>query len=378
VPLQCRKDKTQAYFKRYNTLVNRTHFYPIFQAILAAILFGASAPISKLFLGDINPITLAGLLYLGCGFGLFIIRFFKNITHKIDIAEAKINKKDFGWLFGAIIAGGVAAPIVLLFGLRDTPGSTASLLLNFEGVATTLIAALAFKEHVSKRTWLSIILITSASILLTMNITGEWGFSFGALGIILACVLWGIDNNFTRNISSKNPTSIVMIKGLIAGSFSSILALMLGNKLPPIGVILLVLLLGYLSYGVSITLFIRAMRGLGASRASTLFGTSPLAGIALSIVLLRESPNLWFLAALLLMVAGTLFVLFENHSHKHLHFAIIHEHAHHHDEGHHSHRHNKSVRNHKSQSHSHIHEHIEIEHEHEHMPDINHRHNHNN
>lgn len=358
--------------------MKRPHFNPIFQAIIAAVLFGASAPIAKLFLGDINPITLAGLLYLGCGFGSFSIVLFQNIANKKEITEARIGKSDIGWLLGAIIAGGVAAPIILLFGLRDTPGSTASLLLNFEGVATTLIAALAFKEHVSKRTWLSIILITSASIVLTMNLTGEWGFSFGALGIILACVLWGIDNNFTRNISLKNPISIVMIKGFVAGSFSTILALVLGNKLPQIGVILLALLLGCLSYGVSITLFIRAMRGLGASRASTLFGTSPLAGIALSILLLNESPNIWFLVALLLMVAGTLFVIFENHSHKHLHFATIHEHAHDHKDGHHSHNHNEILVFNKGQNHSHIHEHIETEHEHEHMPDIDHRHIHNN
>lgn len=366
------------YHTRYNLYMTRTYIYPIFQAVFAAILFGASAPLAKLFLGDINPITLAGLLYLGCGFGLLIIKIIQKITNSKTKTEAKIKKEDISWLLGAIIAGGVAAPIVLLFGLRDTPGSTASLLLNFEGVATTIIAALAFHEQVSKRTWLSILLITSASILLTMNITGNWGISFGALGIIFACVLWGIDNNFTRNISSKNPTTIVMIKGLIAGSFSSILAIILGNKLPQIGVIILALLLGCFSYGVSITFFIRAMRGLGAARASTLFGTSPLAGIILSIVLLHESPNLWFVIALILMVFGTLFLMFEKHSHKHLHLATIHEHAHVHDDGHHNHDHEMGVAFFNGQSHSHMHKHIEIEHAHEHMPDINHRHSHNN
>jgi len=359
--------------------MNRNHITPISQSIIAAILFGASAPIAKLFLGDINPITLAGLLYLGCGFGLLIIKITQKLINKQNATEAKIKKEDIGWLLGAIIAGGVVAPIALLFGLRDTPGSTASLLLNFEGIATTLIAAMAFNEHVSKRTWLSIFFITSASILLTMNASGNWGFSLGAFGIIFASILWGIDNNFTRNISSKNPTTIVMIKGLVAGSFSLMLALILGNNLPQIRIVLLAMLLGSLSYGVSIILFIRAMRGLGAARASTLFGTSPLAGIVLSIVLLHESPNLWFVMALILMVIGTLFLLFERHTHKHLHAARIHEHSHFHDNAHHSHNHdNKVIAFYiEGQSHSHVHEHIEIEHEHEHLPDINHRHLHN-
>ena len=346
------------------------------QAIAAAVLFGASAPLSKMLLGELDPVTLAALLYLGCGIGLILIKLFQRLTHPQAKNEAEIQKKDVGWLAGAVIAGGVAAPILLLFGLRDTPASTASLLLNFESVSTTLIAALAFREFVSRRTWWSVLLITLASVLLTLNLSGGWGFSLGALGIAAACVLWGIDNNFTRNISSKNPVSIVMIKGLAAGGFSLALTFLLGNHLPQTGIVLKALLLGCLSYGVSITLFIRAMRGLGAARAGALFGTSPLVGVALSFILLRESPTLVFLAALLLMFFGTLLLLKEKHSHEHVHPAVIHEHAHRHDDGHHEHPHRDGVEG-GGRTHSHAHEHAEVEHAHEHAPDIDHRHEHN-
>ncbi len=196
--------------------------------------------------------------------------------------EARIEKSDAPWLLGAVLAGGVAAPIVLLFSLKNTPGATASLLLNFEGVATTLIAALVFRETVSRRAWWAIALVTLASITLSLNPLQGWGISAGALGIIAACVLWGLDNNFTRNISAKDPLVIVMIKGLGAGSFSLLLGWLLGYRLPGWDLVLKAFLLGSLSYGLSIILFIRALRGLGAARTSALFGTAPIAGVLVS------------------------------------------------------------------------------------------------
>ncbi|MEW6718712.1 MAG: EamA family transporter [Chloroflexota bacterium] len=353
--------------------MNRTDITPIFQALLAAFLFGASAPISKLLLAEIEPISLAAFLYLGSGLGLLLFQIFRVNGSKATNAEAPIKKTDMGWLAGAIIAGGIAAPIILLFGLRDTPGATASLLLNFEGIATTLIAAMVFKEAVGRRAWWAIFAITIASILLSLNLNEEWGISWGAVAILAACVFWGIDNNFTRNISAKNPISIVMIKGLVAGSFSLILTMILGNWLPDLGTAIKAMLLGSLSYGLSITLFIRAMRGLGAARTSALFGTAPLAGVALSFWLLQESVTMMFLVALPLMIVGALLLVYEEHGHNHIHEAITHEHLHRHDDEHHNHTHDEAE---FGLTHSHRHKHGGFEHAHHHMPDIHHRHTH--
>ncbi len=353
--------------------MNRNNIYPLVQALLAALLFGASAPLAKLLLGEIEPISLAAFLYLGSGLGSLILQVLQRQGNQLTNTEAPLQRTDLGWLAGAIIAGGIAAPIVLLFSLRDTPGATASLLLNFEGVATTLIAALVFKESVSHRAWWAILVITSASILLSVNLNAVWGGSWGALGILAATVLWGIDNNFTRNISAKDPLSIVVVKGLVAGSFSLILTLFLGKQLPNLGIAIKAMVLGSLSYGLSITLFIRAMRGLGAARTSALFGTAPLAGMVLSFWLLQESVNIMLLGALPLMLIGTILLVSEEHNHQHIHAATIHAHWHRHNDGHHLHTHAELE---SAQSHSHSHEHDRQEHAHHHLPDIHHRHGH--
>jgi drug/metabolite transporter (DMT)-like permease len=359
----------------------KAHFPAMLQALAAALLFGVSAPLAKLFLGEIEPIPLAAFLYLGSGVVLFGIKAFQQLWkitsvrkstsgQKIAEQEAPITKPDWGWLAGAILAGGVAAPIVLLFSLQATPAATASLLLNFEGVATMLIAALAFKEAINRRAWWAITLITLSSIFLSVQFNAEWGFSLGALGILLACILWGIDNNFTHNISAKDPLAIVTIKGLTAGSFSLALALILGNPFPALGIILGAMLLGCLSYGVSIVLFIHAMRGLGAARTSALFSTAPIAGVLFSFVLFQEMPNLLFILAFPMMLIGTLLLVSEQHGHHHIHELLVHEHAHVHDEDHHKHEHDGE----KPRRHSHLHKHAEISHEHPHMPDLHHRH----
>lgn len=350
--------------------MSRNHVYPIIQALIAALLFGISAPLAKLLLGEVEPIPLAAFLYLGSGIGLLGIKIYQHINQRSSDSEAQINKPDLLWLAGAVLAGGVAAPITLLFSLQKTPAATASLLLNFEGVATTLIAVLAFKESISRRAWWAIALITLSSIFLSINLNASWGFSIGALGIIAACIFWGIDNNFTRNISAKDPLMIVTIKGLGAGSFSLGMAFILGNKLPALGVILGAMALGSLSYGISIVLFIRAMRGLGAARTSAFFGTAPLAGMILSFLLFREFPSWMFIIALPLMVIGTLFLVSEQHEHHHIHEMTIHEHSHVHDDGHHEHDHEGEY----AQKHSHIHRHDELAHTHDHMPDLHHRH----
>ena len=352
--------------------MRRTSVYPIAQALLAALLFGASAPLAKLLLGEVEPIPLAAFLYLGSGIGLLGFRTYQHIHRPVTNREAQIRKADAFWLVGAILAGGVAAPITLLFSLKNTPAATASLLLNFEGVATTLIAALAFRESIGRRVWLAIGFITLSSILLSINKNASWGFSMGALGISAACIFWGIDNNFTRNISAKDPLMIIIIKGLSAGSFSLGMALVLGNQLPAPGVILGAMVLGCLSYGISIVLFIRALRGLGAARTSTLYSTAPLAGILLSFLLFREFPGWMFIIALPLMIIGALFLVSEKHQHTHVHQPVIHEHSHVHDDGHHEHVHEGEY----AHEHSHIHRHAGIVHTHPHMPDLHHQHGH--
>lgn len=350
--------------------MNRRHISSIIQALIAAFLFGASAPLAKLLLGEVEPIPLAAFLYLGSGMGLFVIKLLQHVNQREGTTEAQIEKSDFLWLIGAVLAGGVAAPITLLFSLQNTPAATASLLLNFEGVATTLIAFFAFKESISHRAWWAIALMTVASIFLSINPTTEWGFSLGALGIIAACILWGIDNNFTRNISAKDPLAIVTIKGLGAGSFSLGMALILGNNLPAWKSILGAMTLGSLSYGASIVLFIHAMRGLGAARTSALFSTAPIAGILLSVLIFQEFPSWLFAIAMPLMVIGAILLINDQHEHHHIHEAAIHEHSHTHDDEHHQHQHNADF----AQKHSHPHNHDQLSHSHHHMPDLHHRH----
>jgi len=355
--------------------MNRTQIYPMTQALLAAVLFGASAPVAKLLLGIIEPIPLAAFLYLGSGLGLVFFRGLRDIGSQSARVEAGISKADIPWLTGAVLAGGVAAPIVLMFSLRATPAATASLLLNFEGVATTLIAALVFREAIGERIWWAIICITAGSVLLSLDLSGEWGISLGAVGVLGTCALWGIDNNFTRNISAKDPLSIVTIKGMGAGGFSLILALILQNTFPKPLVALGAMLLGSLSYGISIALFILAMRDLGAARTSVLFGTAPFVGVLLSFLLFQEFPNVPLVVSFPIMIVGAVLLLGEEHAHKHVHAVIEHDHRHGHDDGHHAHDHAKGEIP-ANGFHSHPHTHEAIEHTHRHTPDIHHRHDH--
>lgn len=342
----------------------RANLSHILQALLAALFFGASAPLSKLLLIDVPPVLMAALLYLGSGIGILLVKLSQRLA--LSQREAGIKAPDVKWLAGAILSGGILAPILLMVSLRNTPASTASLLLNFEGVGTTLIALFFFRESISRRALTAISGITLASILLSTDFKGGFGFSLGALGVILACVLWGADNNFTRNISAKDPLTIVAWKGLVAGTFSLFLGIFLGQQLPPVATILGILLLGFISYGLSTMLFIYSMRGLGAARTSTLYGTAPLAGVLLSFIIFRDPVTLVFVFAAIMMATGALLLANEEHAHFHIHMPVVHEHRHRHDEFH---EHDLV-----DIAHSHEHEHPLTEHEHGHMPDIHHRH----
>jgi len=217
-----------------------------------------------------------------------------------------------------------------------------------------------------------VLLVTLASILLSLNVSGAWGLSLGAIGILFATCLWGLDNNLTRNISAKDPLEIVTVKGLVAGSISLTFAIGLGKSFPTPTIILEAMVLGSLSYGMSILLFVRALRGIGAARTGALFGVAPLAGVLLSLVLYRETPPVPFWIALPLMAFGTVLLLREEHEHDHSHERLVHEHAHRHDDLHHSHVHPESSEG----NHSHEHEHKGLLHNHDHLPDIHHRHRH--
>jgi drug/metabolite transporter (DMT)-like permease len=347
---------------------------PSLLAIAAAILYGASAPISKSLLGSIDPLPLAAFLYIGSGLGSWLLLAIRNRHQQNHIVEERLSKPDIPWLIGAIFAGGVAAPILLLLGLDQAPASTASLLLNFETVATALLAYLLFREAVGKRIFFAVGLITFASILLTWN-DGAWGFSLGSLAIVAACFLWGLDNNLTRNISGKDPLMIVGIKGICAGGFSLILTLALKIPIPTVSTSLTALLVGAICYGLSIQLFILALRGLGSARSGALFGTAPFAGAILSLVFFNEIPPSFFWIAFPIMGAGAWLMLSEEHGHEHTHANFEHAHSHHHQEEHHLHNHSGETGK-LHGNHSHLHRHANLKHCHAHSPDLHHRHDH--
>lgn len=354
---------------------SRREYRPLIDALLAAGLFGVSAPLSKLLLGAIDPIPLAALLYLGAGFGLAAYAIWERVVRNAARSEAGLNREDLPWLAGAILAGGVAAPILLLYGLRAVPAATASLLLNFEVVATAVIAAWAFREFVGQRTWVAVTAVTAGSILLTLEPSTGWGVSTGAVLVVAACVMWGLDNNLTRRISLKDPKRIVAIKGLVAGWFSLALALALGKPFPGAGHIVLGLLLGSVSYGISIALFVGALRHLGAARTGALFGTAPFIGAAVSLMVFRNLPALSFILSLPLLGLGVGILFREQHEHPHAHEPVMHVHAHRHDDAHHKHVHGEGF--HPVPQHTHLHTHEPMIHTHSHRPDAHHRHTHN-
>ncbi|MHB8156704.1 MAG: DMT family transporter [Desulfocucumaceae bacterium] len=345
----------------------------ILYAFVAASLFGASAPFAKLLLADIHPVLLASFLYLGSGLGLLLYKIILRPGQKVMNQEAKLSRADLPWLTGAIISGGIAAPIVLLVSLKHTPAATASLILNFEGAATVLIACLVFREAVSRRILLAVSFITMAVILLSVDLSGKWGLSLWALGVSAACVLWGLDNNFTRNISAKDPVSIVIVKGLTSGGLSLVLAFIIGTPFPGLVKLSLSFILGFFCYGVSIVFFILSLRELGAARTSAYFAAAPFIGAALSGMIFRESPNVLFYAALPFIAVGAFLLYTEKHSHLHCHMALEHDHIHSHLDEHHAHGHPEGS---SIKAHTHQHQHMPFKHKHPHNPDVHHRHNH--
>lgn len=277
--------------------------FAIVYAILAAALYALNAPLSKLLLQDVQPAMMASLLYLGAGAGMLLLTLAQK-GMQYQSKEMRLTKKDLPYTLGMIVLD-ILAPIFLMLGLRETTAENASLLNNFEIVATSLIALLIFRERLSKRFWIALGLITLSSVLLSVEDTRSFSFSIGSLYVLLACCCWGMENNCTRMLSQSNPQQIVIVKGFGSGAGSMIVALTAGEALPEIGSLLLVLLLGFVAYGLSIYFYVYAQRFLGAARTSAYYAVQPFIGVMLSLIIFREMPGALFFAALALMIGGT-------------------------------------------------------------------------
>ncbi|MFO7611503.1 MAG: DMT family transporter [Clostridia bacterium] len=346
--------------------------WSIATALLAALLYGINAPFSKMLLSEIPPALMAAMLYLGAGIGMTLITVV--LPKDKRKREAGMTRRDMPFIAGMILLD-IAAPILLMTGLSMTTAGNASLLNNFEIVSTSLIALIIFKEEIGRRTWIAIVLITIGSIILSISDFGALSFSTGSLLVLAACVCWGFENNITRVLSNKNPMHVVVIKGLGSGSGALIIAFFLKEYSNNIIFLLLALLLGFIAYGLSIFLYIKAQRVLGAARTSAYYAAAPFIGVLASWIVLGEGITASFLAAAVLMIAGTLTAVSERHLHAHKHGEETHEHMHGHDDGHHSHRHYDDGD--PDCRHSHEHTHEMTDHTHLHTPDSHHRHTHN-
>jgi drug/metabolite transporter (DMT)-like permease len=342
----------------------------IFLALLSAALFGASTPFAKLLLGTVDRWLMAGLLYLGSGLGLAVIHVSRTIF-RLPSSEASLRRSDIFWLVLVIATGGVLGPLFLMSGLTRTDAAGASLLLNLEGLATMGIAWVAFRENVDRRLLLGAFSILAGAMVLSWQ--GHASFQWGSILIGLACLCWGIDNNLTRKLSSSNPMQITMLKGLVAGIVNLTLALAKGAILPTTGTVLAAGVVGFLGYGVSLVLFVVALRHLGSARTSAYFCLAPFGGAVLAVVMLGELLSTQLIIAGVLMGFGLWLHLTEQHGHEHTHEITEHEHRHTHDV-HHKHEHEDGVP--MSEPHTHTHRHKALVHLHPHFPDLHHRHEH--
>lgn len=279
---------------------------PILFAVLAAALYALNSPFSKVLLSGLSPTMLAALLYLGAGLGMLAVGFLQKRSGTAG-KEKPLTKKELPYTVGMVVLD-IMAPISLMSGLMMTTAANASLLNNFEIVATSLIALFLFREKISKRLWLGIAFVTVASILLSVEDYSSFSFSAGSFFVLLACVFWGFENNCTRKLSSKNPLEIVVIKGFGSGTGSLMIAAALGEFCTNLPYMLLALLLGFFTYGLSILFYIYAQRYLGAAKTSAYYAVSPFMGAVLSLAIFRQIPSISFLTALFVMALGTYFV----------------------------------------------------------------------
>ena len=342
----------------------------VWAALAAALLFGASTPLAKALLGAAPPVLLAGLLYAGSGLGLSLVR----LVRARGFTSLPLTGPEWPWLLGAILAGGVLGPVLLMYGLVHTSAAQASLLLNLESVLTALLAWIVFRENAGRRVVLGMALIAAGGLLLAWPTQRGGGTSLiGAASVAAACAFWALDNNLTRRVSAGDPIFIAAAKGLAAGVTNIALALALGAHWPTPRATAAALTVGFLGYGVSLALYVVALRGLGAARAGAYFSTAPFVGAALAIAVFGEPVSPLFFVAAVLMAVGVWLHLTEIHEHEHAHRALTHAHSHRHD-AHHQHEHAAGWD--RSEPHTHEHTHAPLVHTHPHYPDVHHRHTH--
>lgn len=337
--------------------------------LLAAALYALSTPLSKELLHHLGPSMMAAFLYLGAGLGIFIYKKAQGFLG-VQEKEEPLTRKELPYTLAMVLLD-IAAPILLMLGIARTNSSNVSLLNNFEIVATSLIALFLFKEVISKRLWLAIVLVTLASILLTFQGEKAFAFNQGSLFVLAATILWGFENNCTKMLSSKSSLDIVVIKGIFSGIGSLLVALVMKEPLPEMKWILAVLLLGFVSFGLSIHLYIKAQKDLGAAKTSAYYSIAPFLGVVFSMLLLGERPGLQFYCALLIMSLATALMIKDTislqHTHQHVH-THLHEHAH---QGMvHAHEHDHI------HTHLHVHEEENDLHQHFHKPLEDHHHPH--
>jgi drug/metabolite transporter (DMT)-like permease len=339
-------------------------------ALGSALLFGASTPLAKMLLGSIDPWLLAGILYLGAGIGLSIAHLARRGLD-LPAVEAPLRGPDLPWLAGVVLVGGVMGPLLLMLGLARTDAASTSLLLNLEGLATMAIAWMVFRENVDRRLLLGAFAILAGGMVLAWS--GGVRGDLGALAVAGACVCWGIDNNLTRKLSGSDPLQIAALKGLVAGSVTLGAAFAGGAGMPEWPPVLAAGLVGFLGYGVSLALFVAALRHLGAARTGAYFALAPFVGAVLAVLLLDEPLSARLLVAAGLMAVGLWLHLAEQHEHAHRHDLMEHAHRHVHDEHH---RHAHGPDDPSGEPHSHWHRHQPLVHRHPHYPDLHHRHAH--
>ncbi len=341
-------------------------------ALLAAALFGLATPFAKALLGEIHPVVLAGLLYAGSGAGLAVVQAVRvSVTQVQPVVWP--TRKEWIWLAAAICVGGVLGPVLLLLGLSTTSASTTSLLLNLESAFTALLAWFLFRENFDKRIAWGMAVILAGGVVLSVGPGHVDGGSRGALLIAAACLCWAFDNNFTRKVSASDAILIAGLKGIIAGVVNLSLALTLGLAVPNAGLIAQAAVVGFFGYGLSLVLFVLALRHLGSARTGAYFAIAPFFGAVIAVVFLGDAVTLQLCIAAALMALGLWLHLTEKHEHEHAHEGIEHSHSHRHDP-HHQHVHDFAWDG--IEPHTHPHLHAATVHRHAHFPDVHHRHRH--
>ena len=340
----------------------------VVEAATAALLFGGATPFASRLAGSTNPPVLAGLLYLGSGIVLAA-----SMLIRPSRTEAPLQRGDLAPLAGAIAFGGGLAPLLLVVGLERTTAATASLLLNLEVVFTALLAWLVFRDGVTRRVGFGLAAIVGGALLVSWQ-PGRIEAAWGALAIAGACACWALDNNLTQLVSAKDPRQIAMLKGVIAGSCNLTIGLAIGGALPGVGRTAGAVAVGVFGYGVSLMLFVTALRNLGTARTGAIFAVGPFVGVVVAIVGFGEPLRWQLVPAGACIALGVWLQLTEHHSHEHRHERLVHAHRHVHDDGHHDHEHPAGMVVDGPHSHEHVHE--AMVHTHEHRPDIHHRHRH--